>query len=114
MIAETSELTRSEQRRIVSNTERILELLKSGPQLSSDLIDVTHRFSACIRNLREQGYTIEVEKLESGLSVHSLHGYVERVKVTEELQEAYYHTRHWHICRTLRLKHDGFQATNRE
>lgn len=110
MIQGTLVFTEEEKTRAKSHTDRILQRLQQGPALSTELIDYTHRFSACIRNLRIRGYQINVEKLEDGTSLHSLRGYTPLVEVTEEMQAAYYATDHWVKTRFERMSFDLFRC----
>ncbi|PSB20199.1 hypothetical protein C7B65_09130 [Phormidesmis priestleyi ULC007] len=44
----------------MSKKEQIRKLLADGqPHSAKELVDVTHRFSAVIHSLREEGYRIE-------------------------------------------------------
>ena len=62
----------------MSKKEQILQILSDGkPHPAQDLIGVTHRFSAVIHSLREDGYRIDtlpvahnnfVYQLESSIS----------------------------------------------
>lgn len=110
MIQGTLQFTEEEKRRALSHTDRILRLLRCGEVSSRDLIQITHRFSACIRNLVEQGYQIDVEKQEDGTSIHTLIAYTPLVKVTEEMKLAYYLTSHWHAKRFERMSLDDFRC----
>jgi len=110
MIQNAFEFTDDDKQRAASNTERVLQLLKRGPAVSTDLIGVTHRFSACVRNLREQGYTITVEKAEGGTSIHTLVSYTPLVEVTDEMKLAYYETEHWFKTRLSRFSLDDFRC----
>jgi len=106
----TLEFTEAEKVRAKSNAEKILDMLNRGPVCSTDLISVTHRFSACIKNLRERGFEIRVYKEEDGTSTHTLVSYTPLVEVTEEMQAAYYITEHWKLKRNQRMSHDDFRC----
>lgn len=44
----------------MSKKDQILKILTDGqPHSAKELIDITHRFSAVIHSLREEGYRIE-------------------------------------------------------
>ncbi len=102
----------SDRRRAMNNTEKVLRMLERGPQVSTSLMDITHRFSTCIHNLRGRGYQIHVDKMENGLSLHTLTGFVPQVEVTDEMKLAYYSTEHWAGKRTQRMDLDGYRCCN--
>ncbi len=106
----TLEFTEAEKTRAKNNTARILEMLQAGPVSSTDLIKVTHRFSACINNLRDRGWQIRVDKQDDGTSMHTLVAYVPVAEVTEAMQEAYYQTQHWKLKRNERMQHDEYRC----
>lgn len=110
MTSNTIELTDDDKVRIANNTERILALLQRGPKTSDELIQVTHRFSACVKTLRERGYVIAVEVRDGGQSLHTLVIYTPMVRVTDAMKDAYYKTAHWQEARRQRLALDGYQC----
>jgi DNA-directed RNA polymerase subunit RPC12/RpoP len=104
-------LTDDDARRIESNTERVLEMLRIRPRTSSELCAVTHRFSACIGALRKlRGYVIAGEKLEGGDYVWTLQGEDGTVEVTDEMKAAYYETPHWITTRMQRRELDHYKC----
>ena len=106
----TLEFTEVEKARAKNNTDRILAMLQAGPSSSVDLINVTHRFSACVKNLRDRGWQIRVDKQEDGTSIHTLIAYTPLVEVTEAMQDAYYLTEHWKLKRNERMKLDDYRC----
>lgn len=106
----TMEFTDEEQQRAKSHAEEILQLLLTGPVSSTRLLKVTHRFSACIKVLRNRGYVIEVEKIEDGTSMHTLTDYVPTVEVTDEWKAAYYASEHWAAKRLERMRFDEWKC----
>lgn len=104
------EFTEADKARAETVAERILAMLQAGPTLSTDLVGITHRFSASIRILRERGYSIAVERMEDHTSLHTLTGYTPMVQVTDEMQAAYYLTLHWQQRRLERKEFDGHRC----
>ena len=73
MIQRTLQFTDAEKLRAGTHAAVILEMLqRGGPVSSTELMQVTHRFSARIHDLRGRGYQIEVEKKDDGTSIHTL------------------------------------------
>jgi len=110
MTQKTMVFTDEEKRRAKSNADRILDMLLIGKVCSTKLLDVTHRFSACIKNLRERGYVINVVKQDDGTSMHELVDYVAMVEVTDEWKAAYYLSEHWTQKRRDRLIFDDWKC----
>lgn len=106
----TLEFTEEEKKRARSHAESILDLLQCGPVSSVKLLEVTHRFSACIKVLRHRGYVITVDKLEDGTSIHTLIDYVPTVEVTDEWKAMYYASSHWNQKQFERLQHDRWMC----
>lgn len=102
------ELTQEDEDRIANKTETILAILTCRPHTSSELIEVTHRFSACIGTLRKQGWIIDGEKFGDGGFLWALRGRDDWVEVTDEMKEAYYQTDHWQMTRNGRMAFDHF------
>ena len=89
-----------------------LDVLRVGPATTEQLIGtVGHRFSTYIDQLRKRGYEIETVDLKDGTGnwSHRITGYppVERVRVTPEMQSAYYDGDHWRAVRRDRLEFDN-------
>ena len=75
MIQRTLQFTDAERSRAATHAARILAELRKGPQSSTRLIEISsHRFSARIHDLRRDGYSIDVEKMSDGTSIHTLTG----------------------------------------
>lgn len=85
-----------------TQADRVLEVLQRGPATSTELKRVTHRFSAAIKLLRLKGYVIDAVKGARRIWTHHLRGKVPMVKVTDEMQAAYYVTPHWLAMRQTR------------
>ncbi len=106
----TLEFTDEEKKRAKSHSESILHLLEDGPVSSSRLLDVTHRFSACIKVLWDRGYVIDVQKLDDGTSIHTLIDHVPTVEVTDQWKASYYESEHWRERRRSRMLFDEFRC----
>lgn len=106
----TMDFTDEEKQRAKSHADEILQLLLTGPVSSTRLLKVTHRFSACVKVLRNRGYVIEVEKLEDGTSMHTLTDYVPTVEVTDDWKRDYYASQHWAEKRLERIRFDEFRC----
>ena len=100
------EFTDEMKAKAANNTATILGMLRDRPHYSNELAEVTHRFSACIHNLREAGHRITVDQDKR----HTWHGCDELVRVTDEMKAAYYETRHWKNTRANRLAVDDYQC----
>ena len=73
----TLPFTDTELSRAATHANAILQILqRGGPVSSTELKQITHRFSARIHDLRERGYQISVEKQADGTSIHTLKGEV--------------------------------------
>lgn len=58
--------------------QRILEALRDSPRTGADLAQITHRFSARLHDLRDQGFTILTTPLSEGKFLYTLTGDPER------------------------------------
>ena len=72
----------------------ILLRLQQGPLSTFDAERLVHRGQAVIGALRNEGHQIELQTIGNA-SYYVYQGYRRLVKVTPELQEAYYKTEHW-------------------
>lgn len=108
MIQEELTWDENDKKRAGSCATAALELLSRGPQSTMDLMEVGPRPAAYINSLRQMGHVIESIRNSENLAVYSLLGFSPRVKVTDEMQAAYYETPHWKATRAKRLALDGF------
>lgn len=106
----TFDFTDDERERANRKTEVILGMLSRGPVLSTELLPITHRFSACVHLLKKRGYQIEVEKLDDGTSLHTLLGCNPTKAVTDDLKLSYYASSHWEQKRRQRLEFDEWKC----
>lgn len=102
------QFTEERKQRQASKRQQILEALQAGPCRSSQLKQITHRFSACVRDLRESGYYISVSNDDDAL--HMLVSYSPMVEVTDELKAGYYRTPHWRSLSFRRKIHDSVRC----
>lgn len=90
--------------------QEMLDRLKKGP-LST--FDCEHLFpprgQATIGELRARGTLIDTVKI-NGVDHYVLRGHVVRVKVTPEMQDAYYESEHWKAVSQRRKELDGFRC----
>lgn len=98
--------TDEEKERAENKADIILEMLQRGPVLSTELLPVTHRFSACVHMLKKRGYQIDVEKLDDGTSLHRLIAFRPTKAVSDDLKLAYYASEHWKTTRAARMQFD--------
>jgi hypothetical protein len=95
----------------MADTLRIL--IGSGWVTRSELLVVTHRFSACIYALRKIGHVILSEKNDFTKQLEWKYSHqVESCAVTDDWKAAYYDSPHWAARRAARKKHDGFRCAN--
>jgi biotin operon repressor len=106
----TLEFTDEDKQRAATLADRVLNALKSGPKLSSELKEISHRFSASIRVLRERGYSIAVERVGESDFLHRLESYTPLDEVTDEMKAAYYETYHWKSTRASRMEFDDYRC----
>lgn len=100
-----------DKRQRANTTEAIiLSRLHEGPVTRNELIHVHHRFSAAIQTLREKGHSIGMETPEDGNDIYTWLFYTPMVKVTRQMQEAYYRTPHWQETRLLRYRYDDHKC----
>lgn len=67
-----TELFRPPEPRRATHAGRILERLRVGPVLNTELNRICFRYSARIYELRKLGHVIEVEKLADGVTRYTL------------------------------------------
>lgn len=89
--------------------EKMLERLKAAPLSTFDAERLVHRGQAVIGSLRERGHIIELTEI-NGVPSYRYIGHEPRVKVTLDLQEAYYKTAHWRELARRRKEFDGFRC----
>ncbi len=106
----TFDFTDEEQERARNHSDSILFMLARGSVSSTELLNVTHRFSACIHSLRKRGYQIDVVKMDDGTSLHTLLGCNPTKAVTDDLKLAYYASSHWEQTRRQRLEFDEWKC----
>lgn len=88
----------------------ILNLLKIRPHLSSELKEITHRFSVGIQKLRDRGYIIDGEALPRNDWLWTLIGYEENRIIKPRHRESYYLSKHWRRFRSERLYYDKYRC----
>lgn len=93
-----------------SETERLLRRLKQGPVHRTDLIAMNHRFSAVVKDLRLRGHTIDRVREEGREDLYIWRSFVPQMRVTPEMQDAYYRTEHWRLKRAVRLEFDDHKC----
>lgn len=86
--------------------DAILKLLKQSPQTSLQLKEIHWRFSASIQSLRIRGHEISTSRGVDGVHIFTWTRFIERVRVTEEMELAYYLSPHWKVKRRQRLEFD--------
>lgn len=106
--------TSQEVRSAESKKDRVLGLLmQSGRWVSSsELQDVTHRFSASLNTLRNEGHVIDRRRDDQGESQWRYIKSVPMVKVTGDWKRGYYDSPHWKHTSYLRRKHDSYLCCN--
>jgi hypothetical protein len=108
-VLEVAPLKRTTNRESSENRQKMLERLKAGPLSTFDAERIVHRGQAVIGSLRERGHIIELTDI-NGVPSYRYIGHEPRVKVTQELQEAYYQTAHWRELARRRKELDGFRC----
>ncbi len=93
-----------------SGAKRFLRRLKQGPVRRTDLIAMNHRFSAFVKDLRLKGHTIDRVTDEGREDLYVWRRFVPQIRVTPEMQTAYYRTEHWKRTRAVRLKFDDHKC----
>lgn len=65
-------LTQEDRQRHEAQTDRILAKLQRGPCSNRDLAEIALSYTRRIKDLREQGYEIHLERLGGGLNFYHL------------------------------------------
>lgn len=87
----------------------MLERLKAGPLSTFEAERLHHRGQATIGALRDEGHQIELIKIDE-VDHYRYCGYEPRIKVTPEMQEAYYFSVHWKEASRQRREIDGYHC----
>lgn len=94
-----------------SNREKILARLQMSEWVSTpELIEITHRFSASIHELRERGHTITGRPRDDGTYEWKHESYSPMEFVSDGEKASYYLSTHWKMKRLERLEFDGYQC----
>jgi hypothetical protein len=89
--------------------QEMLDRLKAGPLSTVEAELFHHRGQATIRRLREEGHIIETVQI-GGVAHYRYVGHEQKVRVTPEMQAAYYLTPHWRQTSLQRKQLDGFRC----
>jgi 5-methylcytosine-specific restriction endonuclease McrA len=87
----------------------VLARVQAGPLSTFDCERQYHRGQATINDLVKRGHRIELETI-NGVSHYVYRGHESRVKVTPEMQDAYYESEHWKAVSQRRKELDGFRC----